>query len=101
MFFFSLSNRQAVVPTFAQGLISRDVSAVEMSSATVIALKTNERVAFGTIVNDAGGVGGEDRAPGVEEVHVAADRAEGRHGETDPLEISEIPPAKRLSVKKF
>jgi len=37
----------------------------------------HEGVAFGSIVDGAGGVGAEDGAPGVEEIHVAADRAEG------------------------
>ena len=37
----------------------------------------DKRVAFSAIVDDAGGVGTEDRAPGVEKIHIAADRAEG------------------------
>jgi hypothetical protein len=37
----------------------------------------DEGVALGLIVNRAGDEGSQDGAPGVEEIHVAADRAEG------------------------
>jgi hypothetical protein len=65
-------------------LIKSAVMAVEISNAIVI--PANHLIALCAVVDGAGEKRAEDRAPGVEEIHIAADRAEGFAFEGSPTD---------------
>jgi len=71
---FTRRDLSSIVTSRAHGLINKALIAAAMSKAIVIPKHLS--VTLGAVVDGAGDEGAKDGAPGIEKVHVAADRTE-------------------------